>query len=68
MPLSLISPALMASFSTGATLQNQSSVYAPVPLRGAAGSLVRVRRIDYHGLLGLVVDYQVGIVVTLPHP
>lgn len=47
--------------------QPQSSAHG-LEQYGQACVLWRVRRVDYDGILGLVVDHEVGVVVAGPRP
>jgi len=71
MAVSLMDPAWMAFFSTGATLPGLATCLLAVSVKAHGYelySLSRVGRVNDDGLLGLVVDNEVGVVVALPHP
>ncbi len=67
MAVRLIFPDLICSCSTGATLSFRVSDLA---LLGKMSwhALFRICGVDDYGVLGLVVNHQVGIVVTSPNP
>ena len=82
MALRLMLPASISCFRTGATLDGCAKVdqhlaraeeHLAVEGEGPAIAarqdlLVRVGRVDDDGVLGLVVDNQIGIVAAAPHP
>lgn len=59
----------MASLRTGATLHSPFVSTARMAQHHTPGyALWRIRRINDHGILGFVINNQVGVVVATPHP
>ena len=63
MAVRLILPACICSFRTGATLDSRSALPPLISIH-CLYALIWVRWVDNHSILGIVVDDQVGIVVT----